>query len=110
MSSNLNDNHLLVLCKELNIKLPEEVHLLVIVSEFLLHKDEEMYTKNEIWKFRQLSDEQYYWLNQQEGDTSNRYPFLQEIERIVKLYRQVVNREMNSKKLRIKQNILRNML
>jgi len=52
MSSNLNDNHLMAICKEFGISLPEEAHLLAVVTEFLIHKDQQMQQKGEIWKFR----------------------------------------------------------
>ncbi len=95
----MKDNHLIALADVFNIKLPSEVHLLALVEEFLEFKakseDPDMR-----YKFRLKNNGEYYWINTSNLETTKIYPYKSELENILEVYRQVVNKEKESLKLK----------
>ena len=61
MPSNFKDGNIMAICKELNVKIPEDAHLITLIHEFLLFKEMTLKSKN--WKFRQGENNKYYWVN-----------------------------------------------
>jgi hypothetical protein len=76
-SSNLKDNHLLLLCELLEVRLPEEAHLLALITEFLLYK--EARDGFACWRYRVTREGTVYWLDAKHLQTARDFPYLAEL-------------------------------
>ncbi|KAL4492992.1 hypothetical protein ABPG72_020771 [Tetrahymena utriculariae] len=104
---NLLDDHLLIICQEVDIQLPQEVHLLALVSEYLLYIEKDPQKTN--WRFRVNQETGiHYWINKEKNETVKSFPYKQELEEILDYYQKTLDQE--SQRFKLKKGVLKHIL
>ncbi|KAL4433299.1 hypothetical protein ABPG74_017403 [Tetrahymena malaccensis] len=104
---NLLDDHLLIICQEVDIQLPQEVHLLALVSEYLLYIEKDPKKTN--WRFRVNQETGiHYWINKEKNETVKQFPYKQELEEILDYYQKTLDQE--SQRFKLKKGVLKHIL
>ncbi|EAS04497.2 hypothetical protein TTHERM_00616720 (macronuclear) [Tetrahymena thermophila SB210] len=104
---NLLDDHLLIICQEVDIQLPQEVHLLALVSEYLLYIEKDPKKTN--WRFRVNQETGFhYWINKEKNETVKQFPYKQELEEILDYYQKTLDQE--SQRFKLKKGVLKHIL
>ncbi|EAR94088.3 WW domain protein (macronuclear) [Tetrahymena thermophila SB210] len=94
-NSNLSDQHMLVLSRELGLNFPEDIHVLILVHEFIETKEQ----LNNEWRFRHTNKNTFYWFHRKDQKCQIKYPYLQELKDIVQLFQHSLKKDIQKIKI-----------
>ncbi|KAL4512877.1 hypothetical protein ABPG72_017562 [Tetrahymena utriculariae] len=94
-NSNLSDQHMFILSRELGLNFPEDIHCLILVHEFIESKE----SQNNEWRFRHTNKNTFYWFHRKDQKCQIKYPYIQELKDIVQLFQHSLKKDIQKIKI-----------